>query len=149
MVCHARRARQRANRTQDPRNGPDVQPHDTGLLPDTPQSWRLGAAALTNRFPINRKPATEFLRSNQNDPSRPQLSPRVAEFAQEIQAHRARLIFALDATASRERTWDLACQLQSEMFADGRQNRRARSSTRLVTAGYKELQILCLDTRRR
>ncbi|WP_299195645.1 VWA domain-containing protein [uncultured Amphritea sp.] len=28
----------------------------------------------------------------------------------------ARMIFALDATASRERTWDHACHLQSEMF---------------------------------
>ena len=27
-----------------------------------------------------------------------------------------RLIFALDATASREATWDLACHLQSELF---------------------------------
>lgn len=29
-----------------------------------------------------------------------------------------RLIFALDATASRERTWDHACHLQSEMFLE-------------------------------
>ena len=31
---------------------------------------------------------------------------------------RGRLIFALDATASREPTWDLACQLQADMFAE-------------------------------
>ena len=31
-------------------------------------------------------------------------------------AGRGRLIFALDTTASREATWDIACQLQSEMF---------------------------------
>jgi hypothetical protein len=30
----------------------------------------------------------------------------------------ARLIFALDATASRQPTWDLACKLQSEMFSE-------------------------------
>ncbi len=30
---------------------------------------------------------------------------------------RGRLIFAMDATASREPTWDRACQLQGEMFA--------------------------------
>ncbi|HEX2556533.1 MAG TPA: VWA domain-containing protein [Microvirga sp.] len=30
---------------------------------------------------------------------------------------RARLVFALDATMSRQPTWDLACRLQSEMFA--------------------------------
>src|SRR5579863_524044 len=31
-------------------------------------------------------------------------------------AGRGRLIFALDATASREATWDRACRLQGEMF---------------------------------
>lgn len=31
---------------------------------------------------------------------------------------RGRLIFALDATASREPTWDSACQLQAEMFKE-------------------------------
>src|SRR5918997_3743051 len=29
---------------------------------------------------------------------------------------RAQLVFALDATMSRQPTWDLACKLQSEMF---------------------------------
>lgn len=33
----------------------------------------------------------------------------------------ARLIFALDATASREKTWDHACHLQSEMFLETQQ----------------------------
>jgi hypothetical protein len=32
--------------------------------------------------------------------------------------HRGNLIFALDATASRERTWDAACQLQAQMFRE-------------------------------
>src|SRR5215831_16893425 len=31
---------------------------------------------------------------------------------------RGRLIFALDATASREATWDTACKLQAEMFQE-------------------------------
>ena len=31
---------------------------------------------------------------------------------------RGRLIFAIDATASREPTWDMACHLQSEMFEE-------------------------------
>src|SRR5689334_9188226 len=30
---------------------------------------------------------------------------------------KGRLLFALDATASREPTWDRACQIQGEMFA--------------------------------
>ncbi len=33
---------------------------------------------------------------------------------------RGRLLFAIDATASREPMWDLACQLQAEMFAETR-----------------------------
>jgi hypothetical protein len=33
-------------------------------------------------------------------------------------ARRGRIIFALDATASREETWDVACQLQAEMFRE-------------------------------
>ncbi len=31
--------------------------------------------------------------------------------------HRGRLLFAIDATASREPTWDMACAIQSEMFS--------------------------------
>ena len=31
---------------------------------------------------------------------------------------RGRLIFAMDATASRERTWDRACHIQGEMFEE-------------------------------
>ena len=29
-----------------------------------------------------------------------------------------RLLFAIDATASREPAWDMACQIQAEMFAE-------------------------------
>jgi hypothetical protein len=45
-------------------------------------------------------------------------SPRVAALLAEMKSARARLIFALDATASRQPTWDLACQLQSAMFEE-------------------------------
>ncbi|MDP6705086.1 MAG: VWA domain-containing protein [Alphaproteobacteria bacterium] len=31
---------------------------------------------------------------------------------------RGRLLFAMDATASREPTWDMACQIQGDMFAE-------------------------------
>lgn len=34
------------------------------------------------------------------------------------QAHTGRLIFALDATMSRQPTWDMACQLQADMFGE-------------------------------
>ncbi|UCB55334.1 MAG: hypothetical protein JSW45_02025, partial [Thiotrichales bacterium] len=33
-------------------------------------------------------------------------------------SERGRLIFAMDATASREPTWDRACQIQGEMFSE-------------------------------
>lgn len=43
---------------------------------------------------------------------------KVASLPARTQAARGRLIFALDATASRQPTWDRACQLQGEMFAE-------------------------------
>jgi hypothetical protein len=49
-------------------------------------------------------------------------TPEVADFIAEIGARRSapggggRLVFALDATMSRQPTWDLACALQAEMF---------------------------------
>jgi hypothetical protein len=42
-------------------------------------------------------------------------SQRVADFLAKVRPRR-RLIFIIDATASRQVTWDAACQLQSEMF---------------------------------
>jgi hypothetical protein len=47
-----------------------------------------------------------------------QLSPRVAALLKKNQAARGRLVFALDATASREATWDLAMTLQALMFEE-------------------------------
>jgi hypothetical protein len=50
-------------------------------------------------------------------------SAEVADFLEKVKqaparstTGRGRLIFALDATASREPTWDRACQIQGEMF---------------------------------
>jgi hypothetical protein len=45
-------------------------------------------------------------------------SPRIAALLDKVRAARGRLIFALDATASREATWDLATQLQARMFEE-------------------------------
>jgi hypothetical protein len=45
-----------------------------------------------------------------------QPSPRVTALLGEMRSVHARLIFALDATASREPTWDMAAQLQAQMF---------------------------------
>jgi hypothetical protein len=47
-----------------------------------------------------------------------QLSPRIAALLEKTRRNRGRLIFALDATASRENMWDLACSLQSKMFEE-------------------------------
>jgi hypothetical protein len=45
-------------------------------------------------------------------------SPRVAALLQKMRDVRGRLIFALDATASRENMWDVAAKLTSAMFAE-------------------------------
>ena len=46
-------------------------------------------------------------------------SPRVAALLEKMRGRaRGRLIFAIDATGSREETWDLACQLQGQMFEE-------------------------------
>jgi hypothetical protein len=44
-------------------------------------------------------------------------SSRVDKFLASVGHSRGKLIFALDATASRQGTWDLAVKLQNEMFA--------------------------------
>ncbi|MDR3464406.1 MAG: VWA domain-containing protein [Xanthobacteraceae bacterium] len=56
----------------------------------------------------------------------PATSAEIAEFVARVRAvappqvatGRGRLIFALDATMSRQPTWDLACQLQADMFRE-------------------------------
>jgi hypothetical protein len=48
----------------------------------------------------------------------PTLSPRVAALMDKMRRSRGRLIFTLDATASRESTWDMAAQLQASMFEE-------------------------------
>jgi len=46
-------------------------------------------------------------------------SPRVAALLEKMRGRaRGRLIFAIDATASREQTWEIACQLQNQMFEE-------------------------------
>jgi hypothetical protein len=47
-----------------------------------------------------------------------QLSPRVAALLEKTRRNRARLAFAVDATSSREFTWDMAAQRQNEMFEE-------------------------------
>src|SRR5262249_36502644 len=49
-----------------------------------------------------------------------------------------RLIFALDATASRQPTWDTACQLQADMFSGRRQRSALSASSWSTTRGDDE-----------
>lgn len=63
---------------------------------------------------------------NDNLPSRTSSSAEIDAFLNKVaQAPRVkapgqggRLLFAIDATASREPTWDMACQIQAEMFRE-------------------------------
>ena len=65
-------------------------------------------------------------RDNHEAPLAPQSArPDVAEFLEAARkapapaaGNRGRLIFALDATMSRQPTWDTACKLQGEMFRE-------------------------------
>ena len=61
---------------------------------------------------------------------------------------RGRLVFALDATMSRQPTWDLACGCRREMFADDRRDRRARRAARLFPR-LRRVPGLALGGRRR
>ena len=58
----------------------------------------------------------------QNSPDAVATSADVDAFLANIRQHRSaatgRLIFALDATASRQPTWDSACHLQADMFRE-------------------------------
>lgn len=78
-------------------------------------------------------------------PSRRASSGDVAQFLQKSRAISAvvsrqpRLIFAIDATASRQPTWDTACQLQREMFESAR--RHASLSVQLCFyRGFREFR---------
>lgn len=72
---------------------------------------------MPDRYPEKRSSAQQLNRFLQQAERLP---------ARTSSARRGRLIFALDATASRQPTWDRACQLQAEMF------QAVRESTPLV-----------------
>ena len=73
-------------------------------------------------------------------------STGVAEFLRQVAknpatpAARGRLIFALDATASRQPTWDRACQLQGDMF-NAAAELRGLALQLVWYRGYGEFQI--------
>ena len=68
----------------------------------------------------------------------------------------AKLIFAIDATASRQPTWDMAAKLTAEMFRAAAGSRRARAATGLLprrtgmhrfTVDVERQLSLCCDVR--
>lgn len=71
-------------------------PDSKSRSPRSPRSVDRGQLTASSRNEI-----AAFLKSASNLPAR---------------SHDARLIFALDATASRQPTWDIATELQAEMF---------------------------------
>lgn len=66
----------------------------------------MGSDENENSFPLKRQQIDAFLDKVKNTPA-----PKTAEA-------RGRLVFAMDATASREATWDHACQIQGQMFTE-------------------------------
>ncbi|MGB9313451.1 MAG: VWA domain-containing protein, partial [Pseudolabrys sp.] len=65
-------------------------------------------------------------KDSQLSPAPVSSKPEIETFIEKVRAlgpttapgHRGRLIFALDATMSRQPTWDSACVLQADMFRE-------------------------------
>src|SRR6516225_479736 len=67
------------------------------------------------------KPVTHRAKSVPTTPARSEVYTFLAELKKlspSSSSSRGRLIFALDATASRQPTWDTACELQANMFRE-------------------------------
>lgn len=81
---------------------------------------------MSRNPPLSRPPAgTKQGSDNSSLPDKPSTSDEIAAFVAKAQAMsphaggaRARLVFALDATMSRQPTWDMACTLQADMFRE-------------------------------
>src|SRR5229473_2054866 len=75
---------------------------------------------------LTKQKQTDVTTKRQTDPAVKKTSgSEIDAFVQRTRAlqaatagQRGRLIFALDATASRQPTWDMACQLQGQMFRE-------------------------------
>ena len=76
--------------------------------------------------------------------ARPSAAEDIAAFVAKARAMsphaagaRGRLVFALDATMSRQPTWDMACALQADMFREA----AALGSLKQLKTCYKDLSI--------
>src|SRR5215469_17899827 len=81
----------------------------------------------------NDQDKSSIINRSESAPARSEVDAFLAEIKGRTTAPtgtRGRLIFALDATMSREETWDLACQLQTEMFRE------------VATAGGLDMQLV-------
>src|SRR5579863_1818965 len=84
------------------------------------------ARAFMSGEPIKPKPAVpEGRKAGSLPQERPSASEDIAAFVAKAKAmsphaagSRGRLVFALDATMSRQPTWDMACTLQADMFRE-------------------------------
>src|SRR5262249_61590413 len=79
-----------------------------------------GGVRETPTKPTNPTSRTSVLMTEQR-PATTRTSLEVDAFLADLKVHKessvsGHLIFALDATASRKETWDMACQLQGAMF---------------------------------
>jgi len=87
--------------------------------------WRTRTGPVVQQDAPAGKPASERTEAS-NPPARtPEPGQDVADFIKQVRAmapsataaaSKARLLFAMDATMSRKPTWDLALQLQGDMF---------------------------------
>src|SRR5262249_57546571 len=79
-------------------------------------------------------PNDQVTNRGESAPTKSQLDTFLEEVKQLVSGGngggRGRIIFALDATASREQTWDTACHLQAEMFRE------------VAAAGGPEMQLV-------
>jgi hypothetical protein len=80
-------------------------PNDTGEVPAAPKPAAGRAGSLPEARPSASEDIATFLAKARA------MSPHAA-------GARGRLVFALDATMSRQPTWDMACALQADMFRE-------------------------------
>src|SRR5687767_13374539 len=101
-----------------PRPGRRDQRIDGGAPPCVASPERATSRSLPEAWEVSKKPDPRAI----DTPRRK--SSEVDAFVRDIgrlpaaraSSGRGRLLFAMDATASREPTWDLACAIQGEMF---------------------------------
>jgi hypothetical protein len=67
---------------------------------------------------VSNQPTTRNPSTPSTAPTRSEIDAFLADLKKRSAGTRGRLIFALDATASRQPTWDTACELQAEMFRE-------------------------------